>query len=582
MAKRSLFESEQSYRAALPVMLIVYLVIQIPHAQEMIMRGVGMTTDDAMRLVQVRDLLAGQAWYDLIQHRVLPPEGLSMHWSRYIDAPMALIMAALQPFFGIDMAGRVLAILWPLALGVVFILLTAMLTKRLFGRQAAFLSLLAVPSYELLAGSGFGVGATDHHAVQIILMLGLFAMMVLPERPMLRGVAGGVLAALSLAVGLEMIFFVGLAGVVMVFAHVVGQDGAAPRLAGFATALALATPLFMAGQLDPALWGVPVCDAISPPLLALTTCALAASAVLLLFGRFVQAPLARAAVTLAVTGVGAFVLLPVIQPCLAGPYTALPEDIQRSVLSRIQEIKPAGHYFAVDGGRAMSLLVPFYAVTLLFAVSVLAGRGRGLVMLAFLGMSAALSFWQFRMLTMGLPVVAIAFGAGAAWALAQQKAVPRLGGVAVILCVLLSRPLAIGYVKLTSQGISEAKATAAMSDQCNDLAQMAALDSVPAGIVFNPINLGPTILLASRHSITSAPYHRSADAFVNGTLAFEGDEAGLRAAVQQTRADYVVLCGGDVYGSADSIGSALAKGEQRLWLTRVPLAGSNLLLFEVL
>lgn len=44
-------------------------------------------TDDAMRLVQIRDLLAGQGWFDMSQHRLMPPNGAGMHWSRLVDAP---------------------------------------------------------------------------------------------------------------------------------------------------------------------------------------------------------------------------------------------------------------------------------------------------------------------------------------------------------------------------------------------------------------------------------------------------------------------------------------------------------------
>ena len=33
-------------------------------------------TDDNLRLVQVRDWVAGQGWYDLRQHRINPPDGL--------------------------------------------------------------------------------------------------------------------------------------------------------------------------------------------------------------------------------------------------------------------------------------------------------------------------------------------------------------------------------------------------------------------------------------------------------------------------------------------------------------------------
>src|SRR3546814_5238953 len=42
-------------------------------------------TDDAMRMAKVRDLLAGQGWWDLAQYRVNPAGGgVLMHWSRKI------------------------------------------------------------------------------------------------------------------------------------------------------------------------------------------------------------------------------------------------------------------------------------------------------------------------------------------------------------------------------------------------------------------------------------------------------------------------------------------------------------------
>ena len=38
--------------------------------------------DDIMRLLQVRDWLAGQSWFDVSQYRIDAPYGASMHWSR--------------------------------------------------------------------------------------------------------------------------------------------------------------------------------------------------------------------------------------------------------------------------------------------------------------------------------------------------------------------------------------------------------------------------------------------------------------------------------------------------------------------
>ena len=47
-------------------------------------------TDDAMRLVEARDLAGGQGWYDNVQYRFLPPSGVPSHWSRLLDAPLAV------------------------------------------------------------------------------------------------------------------------------------------------------------------------------------------------------------------------------------------------------------------------------------------------------------------------------------------------------------------------------------------------------------------------------------------------------------------------------------------------------------
>ena len=46
-------------------------------------------TDDNMRIMQVRAWLHGQGWYDLRQHRLNPPVGANIHWSRLVDLPIA-------------------------------------------------------------------------------------------------------------------------------------------------------------------------------------------------------------------------------------------------------------------------------------------------------------------------------------------------------------------------------------------------------------------------------------------------------------------------------------------------------------
>ena len=68
--------------------------------------------DDALRLQQVRDLLAGQGWYDLTQHRIAPPGGVPMHWTRVVDLPLALVIVLLRPLIGMAQAGTTYAVVY--------------------------------------------------------------------------------------------------------------------------------------------------------------------------------------------------------------------------------------------------------------------------------------------------------------------------------------------------------------------------------------------------------------------------------------------------------------------------------------
>ena len=100
-------------------------------------------TDDAMRLVEVRDLLAGQGWYDLTQHRLDAPYGASMHWSRLIDAPIAGLILLLRPLLGVG-AETAAAYVWPLLMLAGLFWLSAKLSLRLAGPEG-LLPGLALP-----------------------------------------------------------------------------------------------------------------------------------------------------------------------------------------------------------------------------------------------------------------------------------------------------------------------------------------------------------------------------------------------------------------------------------------------------
>src|SRR6202163_2066417 len=114
------------------MMLVLWAAVALALAAPSIKSGVfdAMSTDDAMRLVEVRDLIAGQGWFDLMQHRLDPP-GVSMHWSRVIDAPLAALIVMLRPLTGAAGAEAVTLILWPALLFGAALLLVAAIARAM-------------------------------------------------------------------------------------------------------------------------------------------------------------------------------------------------------------------------------------------------------------------------------------------------------------------------------------------------------------------------------------------------------------------------------------------------------------------
>ena len=93
--------------------------------------------DDAMRLVQVREFLAGRGWFDLHEARLGPPDGYDTHWSRLIDAGIAGLFLALRPFTDAAFAERLARTIWPMLWLIPALAGATAIAWRLAGRVAA-------------------------------------------------------------------------------------------------------------------------------------------------------------------------------------------------------------------------------------------------------------------------------------------------------------------------------------------------------------------------------------------------------------------------------------------------------------
>ena len=153
--------------------------------------GPGLETDAAMRLAGVRDLIAGQSWYDTAQHRMDTPFGLPMHWSRLADLGPAVLLLLLHPL-GSARAETAMLYVWPLVTFLPVMLALARIAGHMAGRAAAVmvlpLALLCVEIYGL-----FAPGGIDHHNLQLALTLWTLLLLI-EQRP--------AAAALAIAVSL--------------------------------------------------------------------------------------------------------------------------------------------------------------------------------------------------------------------------------------------------------------------------------------------------------------------------------------------------------------------------------------------
>ena len=574
-----------NYRRFFIIALLFYIAAQVPSFRALWAGTHEFGTDNAMRLLSVRDLLNGQSWFDMTQHRVLPPEGLSLHWSRLVDAPIAGLELLFRLFLSPAGAELAAAFVWPAMVFVAFLALTGYVARARFGNTAAAFSVLVAPVLPVISGTYFGAGQVDHHNVQMLMMLIVAAGLLLQGRPVAMGLAAGVAAAFSFAVGMEMIVFIAAAGLILTAQFVLNVDEADRKLPAFGLGFGLAAPLFFVVQTNPALWFEPKCDALSPTFLAVSTVAGLFSLSLGLgarrFGRR-----GRVGMALGLGAVALAALVPVLAPCRAGPYAALPAEVQALMQAHISEMQSFMTVFATAPSTAIVFVVPVYitffcligATVRGFASPERAAEGRDLlVLLVFVSLGAVFATVQVRASIMGIAIVPLVFGAIADW-LANRpwRRFNLLRGVLVVFVLvttLVPQFVAIPVVAMQA-ALADAKPNTSIKlkdASCMPREQIRALSQISPSIVATPLNLGPSILYFTDHSVTSAAYHRSARAMYYGFAPFLGDETAMWEMIEQSHAAYVVVCGGETYGPVDSIGSRLARGDAPVWMVPINL-----------
>ena len=529
--------------------------------------------DDAMRLVQIRDWIGGQAFWDVSQHRVNPPLGGPMHWSRIVDMPVAALILLFTPLLGATQAEILACVIVPLLLlgGLTAALFIA--ARRIAGPIVALLSvvlLLTTPSILVQ----FTPLRIDHHGWQILL-----AAIALCGATDDRPARGGIIAALALALWLqissESLPYVALFGAAFALRHWIARDQA-PRFIAFALTLGGAALFLLALLRGPNAAMASHCDALSYvyvwPLIALAIATLAAAR---LIGT-ATAP-RRLAITMIGSGAALATFALTGGPCLSGdPFAALGPLAYKLWYLQVMEGRPIWEQSL--SMRGVILLPPLLGLgAALLAARTTQGEARlRWLLLALLLLGAT----GVAMLVMrALSVAHVLALPGIAWlliALFRRIQSARAALVRVSGSVALALLTPVGLSALWTALASPPEPAAQKGGDCRSASMLAPLRALPPATLFAPLDLGPDILARTGHSVIGTAHHRNAVGITTVIQGFVDRPNQAHATIGRTRATYLVTCGGlnelRLYAKTNPAGLAalLAKGKPPAWLEQLP------------
>ncbi len=546
-------EARTSWRADLLLALVATLLALAVNAFSGFrdLSNAGGDNDSLLRLVEVRDMLAGQGWFDLHQYRMGPEGGFVMHWSRLVDAPIAAIILLASVLTGsMALAEAIAQVLWPALLFCLAVFFTARAARR-FAGDGAVLPAIVIGAAALHFIGIFSPGALDHHNVQLTLTMASLSLLL--EAPTRRWAAllSGLCAALTLAVGMETAPYVATIGACIALLFVVDPGGERRIARDFGLGFAGVSALVFVTTIPPSAWGQAQCDAFSSVQFVVAAIAGLGLAVVASLNASSGGRRLMSLGLLAVVLGGVVVAL--FPQCLAAPYANLDPRLKELWLDHIDE---AQSLFSLAVNDPASVAARY--ATPLLALVLMALRLRGpwrrqdslvgvLLVAAFI-----VSAWQVRGSTFSIAFAVIPLSAWIATWRERARVSPSgsvsLRMVAVWLVsvnVVWTAAAAATSTALEANEITaEAKDTDLDAD-CNAKASFAALALQPDTTVLAISNLGSPILAYSGHRVFAGPYHRNIAGDLLALDAFLGSADQTKTIVAGHNVGLVALCRGN-------------------------------------
>lgn len=587
-----------------------------------VLEGEMVDPDNYMRLLRVETLLEGGSWYDPTSPRSNAPLGETLHWTRPLDALIALGAAPLLVALPVRTAVYISGLVVSPFLLILICFAVAGVVRDLVGDRYRYYAMIAVLAQ--LGVVGYAVpGRPDHHPLILLLFvvsLGLGIRMlkdsVAPWRALTTGAAFGA----GLWVGPEFLVPLALFVATLVLLWTFDDEDTGPKGTWFAIGLVGAVGLALAVERPPGNWGAVEYDRLSVVHLWMSGLVLGFFAALRRLEVRVASGATRrvgVALGLGASAVGAMALT--FPSFFGGPTVDADPTLLSSWLVNVEEYQSFPVVVSMAGiGYLIAFLGAAFAaipISLWLAARNRAAGAAGGWLLIGLSLSALvpLSVLRFRFaaypeLLAIAPLMALLAGLHTRIAaLPTGFGVPLLRAAAS--AAVITGPLLLGGILVNAGGVSPRVARAAQAvaaRQCSVSQVASTLDADPglgsrSRTILAHLDFGPEILYRTEHRVLGTPYHRNADGILTGRRILRtpvDDET--RELISEREIDLILHCPdapglppdpGDRTGAPDGAGPLdaplyrlLETGSIPAWLRRVPLpegAEGGFLLFEV-
>lgn len=539
--------------------------------------------DNYQRLVQVRDWLGGQSWWDTRQYRVNPPEGLQMHWSRLADVPLAGLILLFRLFTDVATAEMLAVVSLPLVLLSITLVFLGLAARHIGGVPAVrFVQLFAVATPFFLAQ--FIPGRIDHHGLQLLLLAGALA--AATARPtFINGMFLALATALSLTIGLEMAPLLLVLAACVTFAWSMWGESREAHLRGLLVGLLLFCPSLYALSVSPDAWGRRTYDEIGIGHIV----TISVTAVTLVIAVLIDIRSLRSRfLSLGLAAIAAMLAAMLFPGMLAAPYSAIDTTLAALWIDRIAEAQSALVIAADKPARLLTNYL-FPALVLLAGMKVYftARKSANLLTVLLVGATGLLlCLWQIRALS-AASLVALLLGAVVLAQLREQRERP-FGAVlfyagAMALNGLFGAVLYHSLFPAEGQRISAMDAERAIG-RCERFLRGDEFNEISAGLALNGIDSGSIILARTHHSVLAAGNHRAIGGNTAAYRIFLKPAAEARQEILSREIDYVLTCRDRelqrlANHSPDSFAADLFHSRYPDWLKPLPHGGGSKVLF---